>query len=220
MKKAISLIELVFAIVIIGIAAMSFPLILTQTSDNIKMALQQEAILNAKAYIGIILSHPWDTSSTTSPDIYGGRAMVLDTTRSTADNEFDTTTHERTGHIEGYGRRLMLVNNTGNLVRPEGVNIGNFNNAVENLRVAATVATDLDYILNFSLTPTISFVSDQANYAQQDISFVFNIRPAGGTTNIKMINMQALSVADGINIVLRAYSSNIGEYFLLERSVW
>lgn len=220
-----SLIELVFAIVIIGIAAMSFPLILTQTSNNIKMALQQEAILNAKSYLGIILSYPWDDNAVSAQNIAGGRVMVLSTDAATsADSEFNTVAvngiSQRVGHIQGQGasRRAMLTSINGALnATAAASNINGFDNNIQNL---AVTPTDLDYILNFSLTPTISFVSDATDYSATTIAFSFSINGnAAAVTNIKMVEMQASNPpANDINIVLRAYSSNIGEFVLASRT--
>jgi len=221
MRKAVSLIELVFAIVIMGIAAMSFPLILTQTSSNNEMALQQEAILNAKAYAGTILSYPWDGNSVSATD---GRVMVLDTTGTLADNEFDVgVDNTRVGHIVGIGRRAVLIDdNTGLPVQPASSGgIDDFDGDARALPLAATVATDLDYILNFSLAAAVNYVSDNANYGGAAINnFNFQTGDAGGTTNIKMIQVSATNAAGNTITSLRAYSSNIGDYVLLEKENW
>ena len=257
MKKGVSLIELVFAIVIIGIAAMSFPLILTQTSNNIRIALQQEAILNAKAHASIILSHPWD-ENTVDPST--GRLMVLDTTGTKANNAFNdvgTDLPRRAGHIDDFSGRRAFRTQIAKVLQPtggisiEGEPIGDlidkivpvvptvpnsgewgaaativrddvddFNGFASNLVVTPDV---LDFILNFTLSSNVMYVTDSpigaAAYGNTNINFNFATADAGGTTNIKMIQVTAASVADNINVVLRAYSSNIGDYELLER-VW
>ena len=58
-----SMLELVVAIVVMGIVVMSLPLILTQVQNNNAFAMQQEAILAAKAKIGDVLTYEWDANS-------------------------------------------------------------------------------------------------------------------------------------------------------------
>ncbi|MDR0467293.1 MAG: prepilin-type N-terminal cleavage/methylation domain-containing protein [Campylobacteraceae bacterium] len=239
MKKGVSLIELVFAIVVIGIAAMSFPLILTQTSNNIKIALQQEAILNAKAHASIILSHPWD-KNTVDPST--GRLMVLDTTGTVANNAFNATaSNTRVGHL--YGRRVLATQeiNTGT-VDLNGIPIFNtvlltpttetssvtewgnttlrsdvddFSGYNDNLSAQLSA---LDFILDFNLASNVTYVTDNATgYGSNNVNFNFTTGSAGGTTNIKMVKVSATNATRDINITLRAYSSNIGDYELLEK---
>lgn len=217
MRRAVSLIELVIAIVVIGIAAMSLPLILTQTSNNIKLALQQEAILNAKSYIGIIQSHPWDKNSMSSNAVAGGRIMVLGTS-SSSDSEFNLINNKRIGHIDGTGRRAMLIEN-GTLKSADGHNFGGIEIKEISLDV---VEENLDYILSFKLQPEVKFVSDSTDYSKDDIEFKFETAANNGHTNIKIIEMNATNTnkEQEIDIVLRSYSSNIGEYILLERNNW
>jgi len=232
MRKAVSLVELVFAIVIIGIAAMSFPLILTQTGSNIKIALQQEAILNAKSYAGIALSYPWDENTVSSSD---GRFMVLDTTASTTANDAFNTTGDNTrvGHIkDSFGRRAVLIDgNTGLTITPTAKSDGEWGNAAlddfddfdgQTQNLAVTLDT-LDYILDFALSSTVTYVSDTlttGNYGDQNIAFNFSTGAVGDNTNIKMVEVKAVNAARNIDIGLRAYSSNIGDYVLLEKENW
>lgn len=236
MRKAVSLVELVFAIVVIGITAMSFPLILTQTSNNIKMALQQEAILNTKSLTGIILSYPWDNNSISDVAVAGEKFMVLDTTGSDADDSFDTlpASNKRIGHIDGSKRRAILTDILGNKVKPtDDTGTGEWGNSdlddiddFDGHKESLSVAMDtLDFILDFELESNVVYVSDNlptggGNYLDnKTIKFEFTTT-SSGTTNIKMIEVTAQNSTRDINITLRAYSSNIGEYDLLDKGSW
>ncbi|CZE47615.1 type II secretion system protein [Campylobacter geochelonis] len=63
MKRGFSLIELIFAIVIIGISVAALPRIIQQTQQSNEFALKQELTLNAKTMMGSILKEPWDSSA-------------------------------------------------------------------------------------------------------------------------------------------------------------
>jgi prepilin-type N-terminal cleavage/methylation domain-containing protein len=225
-KRAFTIIELIISIVIIGIVSLSFPMIMTQTGNNILVATQQEAILAAKTYMGTILSYPWDENTYV---VEGGliRGMILETNNATmaSDDEFNrvTDTNLRPGNIDGNNRRRLAANSIfPTIIGSESsdlVDIDDFNNVVQNLSV---VADNMDYIFQLSLTPTVLYVDDKANYSNQTLAFNFNATSAGhNITNIKMISMNVVNLASSspnVNITLRAFSSNIGEVEPLKRS--
>lgn len=63
LKYAFTLIELIFAIVIIGIAVVSLPIISQVTSSSVEKNLVQEAILLTSANIVRAMSGKWDENS-------------------------------------------------------------------------------------------------------------------------------------------------------------
>jgi prepilin-type N-terminal cleavage/methylation domain-containing protein len=225
-KKAFSMIELVIAIVVIGIVAASFPLILTQTSNNVAFAMQQEAILTAKTYMGTILSYTWDSSSIVL-DIEGNpHVVVLSTNNAVFENPGDPL---RKGHVDQEKRRVMaydaaslgLIEVTPNMVvDPIYKSINNYKKgqpeAIENLTV---VTANNDSIVNIELQSEVDYVNDgnAATYIGKEVGFNFDDADAGRSTNIKMVTVRATSPGiRGINVTLRAYTSNIGELELKE----
>lgn len=60
MRDAIAMIELIFAIVIIGITLLSAPLLISQASKSGYVALQQESIAAAASQMGLVLTRAWD----------------------------------------------------------------------------------------------------------------------------------------------------------------
>jgi prepilin-type N-terminal cleavage/methylation domain-containing protein len=226
-RAAFTMIELIITIVIIGIVSLSFPLIMTQTGNNILVAAQQEAVLAAKTYIGTILSYPWDDNTYAEGSLT--RGMILETDGTSADDEFNRVvdTNFRAGSIAGDNRRRLIDNSTinkqpttsgagGDWGGNDVDDIDDFNDKTQDLNVASS---DMDYIFQLRLTPTVSYVSDEAVYTSQNLTFAFNTGSVG-ITNIKMVSMNVVNAtasAPNVNIVLRAYSSNIGEIELLER---
>jgi len=63
LRPAIAMIELIFAIVIIGITLLSAPMIISQSVQSINTNLKQEAIAAAASQISLILTYPWDEKS-------------------------------------------------------------------------------------------------------------------------------------------------------------
>lgn len=215
MRRATSMIELVIAIVVMGIAVMSLPLILTQSQNSNAMALQQEVILATKTKIGYLLSYEWDANSY---DTITGVSRVLNTTASAnADSDFNTTGIRRLGHVIGDNRRRLrddlaapTTDGSAGWSNAALQDIDDFDGKDEN----TTIASDtMDYIFNLQLRPTVNYVSDTANYInQQDINFTFNANTTfTNPTNIKMITVQSRDASNNVNIILRAFASNIGE---------
>jgi len=87
LRPAIAMIELIFAIVIMGIVLSSAPMLISTASTSGYVALQQEAIAAGATKIGLILTHHWDEADTTpgyapilstATDAFSGLATTLD----------------------------------------------------------------------------------------------------------------------------------------------
>ena len=78
-KNAIAMIELIFALVIMGIVLMSAPMLIQQSIKSSNVALQQEAIVAAASQVAIVLSMHWDEKNS---NIAIGESPILDANRS------------------------------------------------------------------------------------------------------------------------------------------
>ena len=212
-----SMIELVFAIVIMGIAVMSLPLILTQVQNNNAFAMQQEAILAAKSKIGDILTYEWDENSY---DPTSSHSFVLDTLN--GDGELNATlgTPRRVGHIDAdYRRKFFPVATNASTIGADGGDlddVDDFNGTTNSLTVTAGEgAGALDYVFDLNLTTTVNYARDTATYSNSPLNdFTFNPGNAPATpTNIKAITVTVTGGEQ--NITLRAFTCNIGESTLL-----
>jgi Tfp pilus assembly protein PilV len=221
MRHAMSMIETVIAIVVMGIAVSALPLILTQSQNNNALALQQEAILATKAKVAYILGYEWDARSY---DENASVSRVLNTTSSTeAHDAFDSLVADplrRKGHILADKRRRLWDAN----ITPDNETVG-FNDIDDfNGRSETTSVTALDdYIFDVNVTSTVSYVSDgrgSVNYDLNTTDFNFSTTPiTTDWTNIKMITVNTTG-ANGINITLRTFASNIGESGILSKVNW
>lgn len=233
MKKAASLLELVVAIVVMGIAVMALPLMLDRVQKNNQYAMHQEAVLAARTYLGDILTYQWDENTYLNEVV-----AVLDTT--SGDNEFnrlnDTAgnpTTRRNGHLEADKRRKMFTNprfatTKAGLGAPDATAINDLDDFDNTVNLAqATVGeealTGLDYKLNdMNMTIDTTYINDSTDYSQNDISFIFRDNDTGignaDSTNIKMLTI----TLQGTNVDtfrLRAYSANIGGGELQRRDI-
>ena len=222
MRKAASMLELVIAIVVMGIAVMTLPLILTQSQNSNALALQQEVILATKTKLGYILAYEWDANSY---DANASVSRVLNTTNSaSADSDFNATTTRRIGHVSADNRRRLRDDMAS--PTPSGsaswgnaalLDMDDFHNKVEHTTV---VAADMDYVFNLELNSSVTYINDSALYTNQDINFTFDASSTpANPTNIKMITVQTTG-ENGINITMRAFASNIGESGILSKENW
>lgn len=222
MRSAMSMLELVFAIVIMGIAVMSLPLILTQVQTNNAFTMQQEAILAAKTKIGDILTHEWDNNSY---DTTAQRSFVLDTTNGDIALRRVGTTNQRIGHINAdYRRKLydatvVLNARSASAIGADGGDlddIDDFNGTTPVISNPLEGAGTLDYVFTaLTLRPTITYANDAPtnSYNNPVLTFTFNPDNTSDITNIKTISVQVTGASQ--NITLRAFSCNVGESTLL-----
>lgn len=217
--------ELVFSIVVIAIALMTVPLMLSQGAKNNQYALMQESILAARTKMGNVLSFYWDNNAS---DDNGSRVRVMDVQNGAAALDRNSSVR-RIGHIAEDLRRRMRDNVTfaslGQEAAGEFDDIDDFDG--DTAIVAASGATGVkgkfDYLdEDLNLTTSVRFIADDTNYSKQTISFDFNVSTQTNiilqSTNIKMIELNCTSTNRvDMPFVFRTFSSNIGQSKLYER---
>lgn len=238
MKKAFTLIELVFAIVIIGIAVVAMPLLLLQSQRGNIFSLQQEAINTAQTKIATIAGSLWDQHVMTNAQEASIRAgtlvepneYILNTRNTSADNEFNLISDfnatlsidQRRGFVLGHGRgihpeartpRASTAFGSALIVANQYWAIEDYHGDTDNISVTADNA---DMVLDFNVSTNVRYVSDSTNYATRNVNFNLGTVSTTGTTNIKLVEVGARnaitdSASDSINLVLRYYSFNIGK---------
>ena len=110
-KRGIAMVELIFAIVIIGVVLLSAPMLIYQASQNNTVALQQEAIAAVAAHTRILLSKHWDEADA---NLLGGIAPILKTSFNdinTSPLYFDANTPRKGLHTQS-GRLTLYNSNT------------------------------------------------------------------------------------------------------------
>lgn len=210
LRKASSMIELVFAIVVMGIAMMTLPLMLTRVQENNAFAMQQEAILMAQTEVGNIITYPWDEKSEDASFNVG----ILDT------DSANYTRAARAGLVIADKRRKFFTTNptSATAIGTDGDtfpdDIDDFDTH-KNIGLVDSNDTNptLGYKMDNNMSVTVKYISDATI-----TPFDFNITSIIGTTNIKMIEVSLQNSQLDNNITLRAFSSNIGANQLLRKT--
>lgn len=213
-RKAIAMIELIFAIVVMGIAMLSIPMIMTQSSRGGDSAMMQESVAAVSSEIQMIMSRAWDEGNT----IASLGSPILSTqsgnfaTRAGL-NPASRTTQSTNG--------LILAASAIGTDEPNGSDdIDDFNGVTNNFTVYNGVQQQShlgEYIdTQINMGATVAYANDAIVLAQ---TVNFNYNPAlvtAGTTNIKRIsvNLTTANNQDAAlaakNITLNAFSCNIG----------
>ena len=199
------MIELIFAIVIIGITVVSLPMMNQAISKGIDSNLQQEAIFAASTKLNEAVTAFWDENSVES---ISALSKVIDTLNDCNNTSSSPRYRLRPGHVNQPLHRRCLDST---LV---GISNNSINGNVFALEdIAATGTTTLFISTAGSTTNAASYKEDYNSTVTvtQNVSF-------GGASNsyMKMIQVSITSGADTITS-LRAYSANIGEIDYLKK---
>lgn len=228
-RPAIAMIELIFAIVIMGIVMMGAPMLVSTASKSVTVALQQEGINEAASRVSMLLTHAWDeqdTNDSCTPPVLRVSASGDSELNVAADNRrvgVPFLSNSRTficGTDNNISASTTFGTDTGDTIKDD---LDDFTNTT--LIVDASGAGGKDYIeqTTVSIATAINYISDAATYSATTIAFA----PGGGggtSTNIKAITVTVTSTSGTAeltkNIILRAFSCNIGGYKFARRKFY
>ena len=243
-RPAIAMIELIFALVIMGIVMMSAPMLIGTATSSTYVALQQEGINEAASRVNMIMGYAWDENDTNVSFV----PPILTVTAGHVDlNEIMglTPTGRRIGTPLLSQRTFLLssgadpdlnASTLGADANDAGTpdDIDDFGGTTLVLGDGAgAAAAAVDYVEDsaagtIGIATVITYVADAPVaagagwYSQNTLA----LSPAGGagvvgTSNIKAITVRLTSAhADAAlskTIVLQAFSCNIGGHDLKER---
>ncbi|MCW8894663.1 MAG: hypothetical protein OQK48_05900 [Sulfurimonas sp.] len=183
-KLAFTMIELIFAIVVIAISVMSLPMMIQVTSQGVESNIVQEAIFAASAELMGATSYYWDDNSMQDMNI-SHLSRVIDIS---GDCNGDRL---RNGHIaQPLHRRCLDSNTTGARNAPGGI------------------VTDLN---DAAITQSIFTDIGSAEGYKNNYTSTINVAPDGADANIKIITSTITDANGTTVVVLRAQSANVGE---------
>ncbi len=236
MKKGFTLIELIFTIVILAITTMAIPRIVAQTTELNALAIKEELVYNAKAFMSRISKAQWDSAYAADASC-GGDASCMDrilTVTPGVDDSGNSTKEVRPGILPEASRRGISSQApaTKKQFGRNGISFGggryndidDFDQFTTDITVGNLVGSSSrgDFILNTRINVDVDYVAEPfsaAEYASgTDISGVLSDQPSNGAvTNIKMVRVAATDLNDAVakdgtakSVVLKAFLSNIG----------
>jgi hypothetical protein len=241
LKKSFSMIELIFAIIVIALAIGAIPSIVRQVEDSTNLSINQEAIWMASSVMYNILDYQWDENNTKYPYV-----KALDVSNGDSDLNRVINTRYRIGHIIGNSRRSFynkdLLFYPSYPITPLGTDAG------ESITYSPTILTNIDdmddfngyngslsqgsssiggesaigrltYKKDYNMRIGVKYIADSPvsgdTYRNSNV-VTFKLNPnlsTTGSTNIKFIELNVTNCdSGGLAFRLQAFSSNIGEY--------
>ena len=229
-RPAIAMIELIFAIVIMGIVLMSAPLLISTAAKSGFVATQQEAIHEAASHLNMIMGYHWDEND--ADERYIDPILEVSSTgNSYLEEEGNSTRRSGTPEVShrtfvrSDGQRLSassLGSDSG-----DRDDIDDFSGTTNLVEIEAATG---DYIekSTININAVVAYINDApggGNYADpggdNKITFAPNFTDNTSSTNIKRVSV-TLTSSSGVSeldktITLHAFSCNIGAYQLEER---
>lgn len=231
-KKGIAMVELIFALVIMGIVLLSAPMLIQQSIASSNIALQQESIAAIASHTGILLSKHWDEGDT---NLSAGISPILTLTSPTLPSPYNFEGINFENNVSGRSSTVADDNVSASAILGQDNgdfdDIDDYNAFPITLAVFSTenstIGTLGDYIdSSISITTTVSYADDRADTVafNQDIieagNNIFGTQSLGVgiQSNIKFVETVLISNS-GVdelekNITLNAFSCNLGTYSL------
>ncbi|GAX88114.1 conserved hypothetical protein [Lebetimonas natsushimae] len=205
-SKAFSLFEIVISIVVLGIIAATFPMILQNVTQTAKNVTKEEIILNETSLISMILQYYFDEKNTEGDNFY------KDLNASNGDSELLINYYTPYSKYARIGKKEF---NNNELRSGSGDDVSNIGlDAGENNINTYDDIDDFDgysqVINGVNLTVSVYYIKDDTNYSAEDINFSYNYdyNTTINHTNIKLIKISSKS-KDG-NVTLYYPTCNIG----------
>ncbi len=241
MRRAIALIELIFAMVVIAITLISVPNLISKTTKASNEAINQEAISNAASFLDMAMSSYWDEECV--PPNRKNPILIVEK-EDNALKEFNMTfptifikLARRVGSpittsrkfIDANGTRYKATspNNLGmELGESEPDDIDDFNGRATQLIKTNenTTAQEGDYKdKKITLSTVVNYIDDTPNPSGYNMPIINFDNPFSNIENIKSTNIKAITVTltsqndNKKSVVLRAFSCNIGSSKLKEK---
>ncbi|WP_457747658.1 prepilin-type N-terminal cleavage/methylation domain-containing protein [Sulfurimonas sp.] len=205
-RSAFTLIELVFAIVVIAISVFSLPMMMQVISKGIDSNIVQEAIFAAATELNQVTTAHWDENSI-DVNASSSYARVIDVNNSCENNTSSNRYRLLQGHILQPLHRRCLQDNT--------------------INVAATSTNNSVYALEDTAHPAqnifINAASTQQGYKdayQSTLTVATNASfgSLNNDTNIKEIKVDIYTSKGKLLTSLKTYTTNIGEIDYYKRS--
>ena len=215
-RKAFTLIELIFAIIIMGITVVSVPVLMSSNTKGFDATIIQEAIFAASAELNQVLSYRWDENSidkNIDPN-ESGLANVIET------GDCSTTTRLRPGHIQQPLHRRCIDNNTTTPTLEAYFGL-------DNNETNAT-ADDIDDInqnskemfIDSSGATATGTKSGYKHAYQSDLNITYKAigTVSKASQNAKYIEIIVTNDSGDVVTKLRSYTLNIGEVDFYKRT--
>ena len=213
MKRPFSLIELLLAIVVVGVAVAALPFIAISTGKANVQAVVSEVVTSSRIFIDDILSEPWNSAIADGFTDSSGAVMYSGILKvQSADARFGTDDTKK------YFHRTLAKDKDGNAI--EAAVVGSCSSGINcKDKAVAKISKGAKNAFDFDITAEVKFIDiyekpDDKN--DKKIIATFSDTAATGTTNAMLVSATATGkdkgdIIEGVNqIKLNGFAFNIG----------
>ncbi len=234
-KKGIAMIELIFAIMVIGIVLLSTPMLIQQSVKSGYIALQQEAIATISIQTSILLSKHWDEEDANNTT---GVAPIIQLSNAKPSSPFtlkgivDINLSSRTSAIGENNLAASVIGPDWNETSSNFYDdIDDYDNSELNLTIFSNEISNIssgEYIdQSITIKTNITFADDRpvSSFNQTTIDAGNNIYShqniSPNDSNIKFLKVHLTTNTDvpelNKSIIFNAFSCNLGTYIIMGR---
>ena len=184
MRRALTMVELIFTMVIIGLVFMVIPKIVFVTNKSFETTVKEDALYNAMALMGIIIHLPWDEENTKYDQILSV---------SSGDDGYRCDSGTGFYRVGGFKGSRHCIDNS---VTPMNASStlgreGNLFNDIDDYN-GYLIETSTPRGSKYRLQVAVRYLTDPAPGNLVDLSA---LTPASGSTNVKEINVTVSNAA-------------------------
>ena len=210
MKGAFSLIELLLAIVVVGVAVAALPFIAISTGKANVQAVVSEVVTSSRIFIDDILSEPWNSAIADGFTDSSGAVMYSGILKAqSADARFAADTKK-------YFSRTLAKDKEGNAIQAAEVKSCNSGINCKD-KAVAKISKGSKNAFDFDIKAEVKFISiDDETRTGKKITATFSDTAATGTSNAMLVSATATGkdkgdIIDGVKqIKLNGFAFNIG----------
>jgi len=201
--KGFTLLELIISIIVLGIVATAFPLILQTLVQTSKSVSKEEVIFNELSLMKMVLPYYFDENSTKNDNFYKDLNITQGDSELLINYSSQNTGDAREGKAQFNNNEYR--SGTSDKASDIGIDAGE-------IEGNSSTYDDIDDFNNYSetvhgvnLTITVAYIDDRANYSDENISFKYDYNSLNHHTNMKLIK-----ITSDNNISIYYPTCNIG----------
>ena len=211
MKRAFSLIELLLAIVIVGVAVSALPFIANSTGKANAQAVVSEVVTSSRIFIDDILSEPWNSAIADGFTDSSGAVMYSGILKAQDDDaRFGTDDTKK------QFRRTLAKDKDGNAIQAAGITSCNSGINCKD-KAVAKISKGSKNAFDFDITAEVKFININETTTGTKITATFSdTATTTDTTNAMLVSATATGkdkgdIIDGVKqIKLNGFAFNIG----------
>ena len=206
MKGAFSLIELLLAIVVVGVAVAALPFIAISTGKANAQAVVSEVVTSSRIFIDDILSEPWNSAIADGFTDSSGAVMYSGILKVQSGDARDTKKHFS---------RTLAKDKDGNAIQAAGITSCNSGINCKN-GAKAELSKGSKNAFDFNITAEVKFIDIEEKIENKKITAIFSDTAATGTSNAMLVSATATGknggdIIEGVKqIKLNGFAFNIG----------